>query len=169
VHWAFAPGKQPVKWLISPEFARIAADPAFGGAEIWSPRPGAAALDGARSPLARPAAAAAADALSAAVFDELYLHTTGAIAAPPGEPGVVAAIAADARALLINSDGARSFATRRLIADALKKAQNQSAFLALRDARDAITASLNGLSPSDRALTEDLLARITAAISPYFE
>ena len=29
--------------------------------------------------------------------------------------------------------------------------------------------SLDGLSPSDRALTEDLLARIAAAISPYFE
>jgi hypothetical protein len=128
-----------------------------------------AALDGARSPLASPAAAAAADALSAAVFDELYLHTTGAITAPPSDPGVVAAIAADARALLINSDGARSFATRRLVVDALKKAQNQSAFLALRDARDAITASLGGLSASDRALAEDLLARITAAISPYFE
>ena len=115
------------------------------------------------------AAAAAADALSAAVFDELYLHTTGAITAPPSDPGVVAAIAADAKAVLINSDRVRGFATRRLVVDALKKAQTQSAFLALRDARDAITASLNGLSPSDRALTEDLLARITAAISPYFE
>jgi hypothetical protein len=130
-----------------------------------------AALDGARSPLASASAsaAAAADALSAAVFDELYLHTTGAITAAPSDPGVVAAIAADARALLVNTDGARSFATRRLVVDALKKAQNQSAFLALRDARDAITATLNGLGPSDRALTEDLLARITAAISPYFE
>jgi hypothetical protein len=128
-----------------------------------------AALDGARSPLASPAAAPAADALSAAVFDELYLHTTGAITAAPSDPGVVAAIAADGKALLINSDGARSFATRRLVVDALKKAQNQSAFLALRDARDAITAALPGLSSSDRALTEDLLARITAAISPYFE
>jgi hypothetical protein len=128
-----------------------------------------AVLDGARSPLASPATAAAADALSAAVFDELYLHTTGAITAPPSDPGVVAAIAADGKSLLINSDGARSFATRRLVVDALKKAQTQDAFLALRDARDAITATLNGLSPSDRALTEDLLARITAAISPYFE
>ncbi|HEX3759438.1 MAG TPA: zinc-dependent metalloprotease [Kofleriaceae bacterium] len=128
-----------------------------------------AMLDGARSPLASPAAAAAADALSAAVFDELYLHTTGAITAPPGDPAVLAAIAADGKALLINSDGARSFATRRLVVDALKKAQTQSAFLALRDARDAINATLNGLDPSSRALTEDLLARITAAISPYFE
>jgi hypothetical protein len=128
-----------------------------------------AALDGARSPLASPAAAASADALSAAVFDELYLHTTGAITAPPSNPGVVAAIASDGKAVLINSDKTRSFATRRLVVDALKKAQNQSALLALRDARDAINAALTGLSPSDLALTQDLLARITAAISPYFE
>ena len=128
-----------------------------------------AMLDGARSPLASPASAAAADALSAAVFDELYLHTTGAITAPPTDPAVVAAIAADGKALLINSDGARSFATRRLVVDALKAAQNNSAFLALRDARDAVTAALSGLSPSDRALTEDLLARVNAALNPYFQ
>ena len=79
---------------------------------------------------------------------------------------MVDAIAADGKSLLINGDGARSFATRRLVVDARKEAQNQSAFLALRD---AIPATLNGLSPSDRALTEDLLARIAAAISPYFE
>ena len=128
-----------------------------------------AVLDGARSPLASPAAAAAADALSAAVFDELYLHTTGAITAIPSDPAVIAAIATDGKNLLINSDGARSFATRRLVVDALKKAQNDSAFVALRSARDTITASLNQLSPADRALTEDLLARINAALSPYFE
>lgn len=56
-----------------------------------------------------------------------------------------------------------------LIVDALEKAPNQRAFLALRDARDAINTTLDGLGPSDRALTEDLLARITAAISPCFE
>jgi hypothetical protein len=34
VHWAFASGKAPVKWLISPELAKISADPAFGGADL---------------------------------------------------------------------------------------------------------------------------------------
>lgn len=129
----------------------------------------AAVLAGARSPLASPASAAAADALSAAVFDELYLHTTGAITGVPTSAAVVAAIASDGKSLLVNSDGTRSFATRRLVVDALKKAQNDSAFLALRDARDAITASLDQLNPSDRALTEDLLARINAALSPYYQ
>jgi hypothetical protein len=102
-----------------------------------------AILDGARSPLASAASAAAADALSAAVLDELYLHTTGAITAQPTDAEVVAAIAAaDGKALLINSDGVRSFATRRLVVDALKAAQNTSgvpgaARCARRDHRSA--------------------------------
>jgi hypothetical protein len=128
-----------------------------------------AMLAGARSPLANPSAAAAADALSAAVFDELYLHTTGAITAPPTDRAVVAAIATDAKNFLINSDGVRSYATRRLLVDALKKAQNDSAFLALRSARDSITATLNQLPASDRALTEDLLARVNQALNPYYQ
>ena len=79
------------------------------------------------------------------------------------------AVAAASVVAIINSDGVRSFATRRLVVDALKAAQNNSAFLALRDARDAVTAALGGLSPSDRALTEDLLARVNAALAPYFQ
>ena len=127
-----------------------------------------AMLAGARAPLASPSQAAAADALSAAVFDELYLHTTGEISSFPADPTVVAAIATDGKNLLVNSDGTRSFATRRLVVDALKKAQNNSAFVALRNARDAINTALPTLNPSDRALTEDLLARINAALNPYF-
>ncbi|HMG20824.1 MAG TPA: hypothetical protein VK607_05885, partial [Kofleriaceae bacterium] len=34
VHWAFAPGKAPVKWLISPVLAQIQSDPSFGGADL---------------------------------------------------------------------------------------------------------------------------------------
>jgi Met-zincin len=128
-----------------------------------------AILDGARAPLANPSAGPAADALTAAVFDELYLHTTGAITVFPSDRTVVAAIATDAKNFLINADRVRSYATRRLLVDALKKAQNDSAFLALRNARDSITATLNQLSPSDRALTEDLLAKINVALNPYYQ
>jgi hypothetical protein len=128
-----------------------------------------AMLAGARSPLANPAQAEAADALSAAVFDELYLSTTGEITAKPSDPAVVAAIAADAKAILVNRDSTRSFPTRRLVVDALKRAQNNHAYFALREAHDAIAATLSGLSPSDRALTQELLARIQVAITPYFQ
>jgi UDP-N-acetylmuramyl tripeptide synthase len=83
-------------------------------------------------------------------------------------PAVVSAIAADAKKLIISADGSRSYATRRLIVDALKKAQNDASLIALRDSRDAINATLNTLNPTDRALTEELLARINAALSPYY-
>jgi hypothetical protein len=142
-------------------FAR--AGTATEAATAWS-----AVLAGARSPLASPALAPAADALAAAVYDELYLHTTGAIIDFPAVPAVVSAIAADAKKLIISADGSRSYATRRLIVDALKKAQNDASLIALRDARDAINATLNTLNPTDRALTEELLARINAALSPYY-
>ena len=41
--------------------------------------------------------------------------------------------------------------------------------LALLGARDLIAAGLGGLGPVDQALTRDLLARLDAAISPYFQ
>lgn len=127
-----------------------------------------AALAGARAPV--PAArAAAADALTAAIYDELYLNTTGAITAFPTATATVSAIASDAKAFLINDDNARSFATRRLIIDALKRAQNTPSYLALIDSRGALAAKLTTLGPTERALTQDLIARIDAATSPYFQ
>ncbi|NJM91242.1 MAG: hypothetical protein HC863_03070 [Myxococcales bacterium] len=71
------------------------------------------------------------DALTASVFDELNLNTTGAIATAPTNAAVNNAIAADAKAMLINDDNARSFATRRILIDSLKKAQNNPSYLAL--------------------------------------
>jgi hypothetical protein len=115
------------------------------------------------------AQAAAADALTASVFDELYLNTTGAIAAPPTSSAVVSAITTDAKNFLINNDNSRSYATRRILIDSLKKAQSTPAYLALVDARAALVARLTNLGPTDRALTQDLIARIDAATSPYFE
>lgn len=143
---------------------------AADAALAWS-----AMLDGARAPLpadalaANPALGAAADALSAAVFGELYLSTTGAIKAAPSNPALLQAIATDGKNLLINGDRVRSFATRRLVVDALKKAQTTPAYLALVDARTAIAGTLAGLPAAERALTEDLLARLDRAITPYFQ
>jgi hypothetical protein len=158
---------------IAPLIVQFFGTEVLGYARLGTPAQAAAAwsaiLDGARSPLASSGSAAAADALAAAVFDELYLHTTGAITAPPSDPRVVAAIATDGKTVLINGDHTRSFATRRLVVDALKKAQNDSALVALRDARDAITAGLNQVPPADRPLTDDLLARINQALSPYYQ
>ena len=38
----------------------------------------------------------------------------------------------------------------------------------LRNARTAIAAAKSGLTPDQQALTDDLLARIDAATTPYF-
>lgn len=127
-----------------------------------------AVLDGARGTLT-PAQAPAADALTAAIFDELYLNTTGAIASKPTNAAVVASIATDAKNFLVNNDNSRSYATRRILIDSLKKAQNTQAYLALVDARAQLVARLGNLGPTDRALTQDLIARIDAVSSPYFE
>ncbi len=127
-----------------------------------------AALAGARVPV--PAArAAAANALTAAIYGELYLDTTGDITSFPTSAATVSAIAGDAKAFLVNDDNARSYATRRLIIDALKRAQNTPAYLALIDARGSLAAKLTTLDPTERALTQDLIARIDAATSPYFQ
>jgi hypothetical protein len=126
-----------------------------------------AMFEGLRTP--QPAAQApAADALTAAVFDELYLNTTGSITNQPTNAAVVAAIATDAKNFLINNDNSRSYATRRVLIDSLEAAQNTQAFLALVDARAQLVARLGSLGPTERALTQDLIARIDAATSPYF-
>ena len=133
-----------------------------------------AMLEGARAPLdpadlaSNPALGPAADALSAAVFREALVTTRAAIKTRFTHPAVIAAIAADGEAILANLDGVRSYPTRRLVVDALKRAQTLDAYLALLDARAAIVAQLPNLPPVDQALTQDLLARLDAAISPYF-
>ncbi len=127
------------------------------------------ALSGVRSPPSDPDTTPGADLLVAAVFKELYLRPLGLITVPPTDTSVVAAIAADGKAVLVNPDGRYSLATRRLVVDALKEAQNDQAYFALGDARDALTAKLGQMNPSDRALTQDLVSRITAAITPYFK
>ncbi|MEO8703978.1 MAG: zinc-dependent metalloprotease [Kofleriaceae bacterium] len=128
-----------------------------------------AALDGARPPVSPTAVPEAVDALTAAVFREILIDPGAAITTPFTDPFVVAGIANDGKAAIINADHMRSFPTRRIVVDALKNAQTTEAFVALRDARTAVAATLGGLTGTEAALTSDLLARIDAALSPYFQ
>jgi Met-zincin len=133
-----------------------------------------AALDGVRAPLSatqasNPVYAAAADAISAFVYRELYLAPVGLNQIVISDPAVIAAVASDGKGIVINADGARSYATRRTVIDALKQAQNLDAYLALLDARETLAGQLGGLGPVDQALTRDLIARLDAATSPYFQ
>lgn len=127
------------------------------------------ALSLARLPLQEPVTASGASALIGAVFKELYLEPGGRITMRPQDPSAVAKIAADGKAVLADTSGTYNFETRRLVVNALKAAQNDQAYFALNDARDALNAKLAEMSPSDRALTQELVARITAAITPYFQ
>lgn len=123
-------------------------------------------LDGARAP--QPWQHAGADALIRAVYDSLFGPISAFLGAP-SDPDALAAIFADAKGFLIDADRIRTFPTRRALVDALYDAQHLSAYLALLEARDAIAATLPGLPATDRALTQDLLARIDQAVSPYFK
>ncbi|MCU1277422.1 MAG: hypothetical protein JWM53_968 [bacterium] len=69
---------------------------------------------------------------------------------------------------LANSDGQREFATRRLVVDTLKKLQNDTALDALVRAKAAIAASRAGLTGAEAQNTDDLLVRINAALTPYY-
>jgi hypothetical protein len=164
---------------LASRIVEVAGGPLLGYARAGTPAEAAdawqAALAGVRAPLdpadlaSNPHLGPAADALSAAVFHEILIDPKAAIRTPFRDPAVIAAIAADGQGILANLDGARSYPTRRIVIDALKRAQTLDAYLALLGARDLIAAQLGGLPPVDQALTGDLLARLDAAISPYFE
>jgi Met-zincin len=70
--------------------------------------------------------------------------------------------------VLTNSDGVRSFESRRQVVDLLSNRQTTDALTRLLAARTTIAAHVIGLSTVDAILTRDLLARIDHATSPYF-
>jgi len=73
--------------------------------------------------------------------------------------------------MLRNEDGIRTYALRRTAVDTLKKLQTDSAFLELRASRTALAAALAiGLPAADQVpFEQDLLVRVVAALTPYFD
>lgn len=69
---------------------------------------------------------------------------------------------------MLNLDGVRTRATRRVAIDILKKLQTYDAYTVLREARDAVDASLPGLSGQARMDAEAQASRLRLATSPYF-
>ncbi len=137
------------------------------------------AMGPARAPLSAESLAVegfgdAADGLARLVLRKLYLdppELRGMIIDDPSAPPVVAAVMTDVRNILTNVDKVRSFATRRMMVDILKSFQNAESYAILREAKAAILAakSLGGMTAAEAANTDDLLARIDRAISPYYE
>ena len=72
------------------------------------------------------------------------------------------------RGILRNVDGVRSYPARRAMVDILKQFQTLPAYSALREARDTLTAQLPSLTGDERLQAEDLLARISSALPPYY-
>jgi hypothetical protein len=105
------------------------------------------------------------------IFARMYIDTPdmrGDISFDPGravEPTAVAQL----KAYLTNVDGIRSYPTRRLAVDILKKQQDMAGYDALVTSRAAIVTARAAMQPgADAELTDDLLARIDVAIHPYF-
>lgn len=95
----------------------------------------------------------------------------GSISADVTDPAVIALVSDQAGRMVANEDAVRTFELRRTGVDVLKRLQSEPALLQLRAARDSVSAALTaGTVPeADIPLTEDLLARIEAALNPYFE
>jgi Met-zincin len=135
--------------------------------------------EGARPPIsaaqaADPRYAKAADYISYATLRYLFspqLSKYAQVKSLPTHAALLTAVLADERGILLNLDGVRGFPARRLCVDLLKQQQKIEAYQALLEARDALTAQLASgtLTGAPRALSEDLLARVSNAISPYFE
>jgi hypothetical protein len=128
---------------------------------------------------ADPAYAAVADELMQWLFGVLYSDSSAERTGPqwPYSPTVdpigsevVGLIVDQLYQHVINSDGVRSIRTRRLAVDTLVKIQSIAAYRSLLNAqtllRDQLTAGT--LDDDSATLTGDLLARINAAVDPYF-
>jgi hypothetical protein len=106
------------------------------------------------------------------LLSRLYLDDDGLrgdfTADPAANSKVAPLILKELQGNLLNSDGIRSYATRRAMVDILKKLQTQAAYDVLVDARAQIAATLAGLSGSELNDAQDLLARIDSATHPYF-
>lgn len=115
---------------------------------------------------------AVADDLARRILTRLYLDPASQrgdfVNNPPNTQPLTSYVIADVKGILLNVDGIRSFASRRAMVDILKTHQTLAAYSALREARDTLTAQLPSLSGSALLQTEDLLARINVAISPYY-
>jgi hypothetical protein len=78
-------------------------------------------------------------------------------------------VATAMESVLLDSDRTRTIELRRLAVDALHAMQQIEGLKALRDAHDKLFAARATATGDERALLEDLIARIDRAIAPYFD
>jgi hypothetical protein len=159
-------------------FARDGADSSFVPPEDRSEALrialGRAAVPLAAEDAANPAAVAAANGLAEYVIRRAALDPVelrGDIAFDITDAGALATLSDQAGRLLTNEDGVRSFALRRTAVDVLHALQDDVALVALVEALDALQSerASEGVPNADRPLLDDLIARASAALTPYFE
>ncbi|MBZ4400856.1 zinc-dependent metalloprotease [Myxococcus sp. MISCRS1] len=136
------------------------------------------AMQGLEAPIAPevlaadPGYGARADAMTRVVFQRLYLDASplrGYVRnAPRTDTVVTPLILAQLRANLLDLDGVRTFATRKVMVRILKQVQTFEAYAILREGRLAVEAQLPGLSGRQLLEAEDLAALLRQATSPYF-
>jgi hypothetical protein len=123
--------------------------------------------------------ATGANYMTAAVFGQM-VPDPATLAPPfPGLPPIAPPVFDDAvtglllgelRGQVLNLDRIRSYPNRRLTVDSLKWMQVVRAFDVLRETRALLAAPVEpALTGDEAALTDDLIARIQKAITPYFE
>ncbi|MCP3061435.1 zinc-dependent metalloprotease [Myxococcus sp. K38C18041901] len=121
---------------------------------------------------ATPGYGARADVMTRVVFQRLYLDAPslrGLLRSDPRPDAVLTPlILAQLRANLLDVDGVRTFATRKVMVRILKQLQTFEAYAILREARLAVEAQLPGLSGRQLLEAEDLAALLRQATSPYF-
>ncbi|MDB4966614.1 MAG: hypothetical protein JWN44_2303 [Myxococcales bacterium] len=88
---------------------------------------------------------------------------------PPLDSTLTPLVMTELRGNLTNADQIRSYETRRMVVDILKKMQTQDAYNLLLAAKDALTQQLTTLTGNEKANTMDLIARIDAATHPYYK
>jgi hypothetical protein len=112
------------------------------------------------------------DDLAHRVLQRLFLDAVNLRGDITMDPTMDAALSApvlvELRGNLMNADGIRSYATRRLVVDILKKLQTADALSILKDAQADLQAKRATLTGADANQADDLLARIAKATSPYF-
>lgn len=112
------------------------------------------------------------DALARGILSRLYLDAPtlrGSFTADPApEATLTAAVLTELRGNLLNTDGIRSWQTRRAMVDILKKFQTTAALTILKDADTDLKAKRATLTGDDANAADDLLARIAKATAPYF-
>nr|BDT33173.1 zinc-dependent metalloprotease [Myxococcus sp. MH1] len=136
------------------------------------------AMQGLEAPIApevlaaTPGYGARADAMTRVVFQRLYLDAPslrGMLRSDPRPDALLTPlILAQLRANLLDLDGVRTFATRKVMVRILKQLQTFEAYAILREGRLAVEAQLPGLSGRQLLEAEDLAALLGQATSPYF-